>query len=136
MLSIMRRCYLTPIFILMLNWSSLSFSAEPSSTPGSASGTGLEGTISVGPVHGGPSRQGIPDSKPLADTEFQVKKQDGVVASFKTDNEGRFRIALPAGHYSISKKDGAGAVGNYSFEVDLTPNQMKHVHWECDTGIR
>lgn len=92
--------------------------------------------ISVSPIRGGPSRQGILDSRPLANTEFLVKKENAAVASFKTDDQGRFRISLPSGHYTISKKNWIAAVGNFSFEVDVVAGQMKVVQWDCDTGIR
>jgi hypothetical protein len=132
----MRKIYSAVVLGLFLLWSSFVVFADPTSTPKPASETGIEGTISVSPAHGGPTRQGVPDSKPLADTEFHVKVQSGVVATFKTDNEGRFRITLPAGHYTVSKKGSGAAIGNYSFEVEVVPGQMKRVHWECDIGIR
>jgi len=132
----MRKFDFAPVLALFMVWSSSVMSAEPNSTPKAGSETGLEGTISVSPVQGGPTRQGVPDSKPLANTEFHVKVQSGVVASFKTDDEGRFKITLPAGHYTVSKKDWVGGMGNYSFDVDVAPGQMKRVHWDCDTGIR
>ena len=135
MLLIMSRLFSISMLAVFLSWTPYVFPDGPSPTPGSEQESGIEGMISVGPIHGGPTRQGVPDSKPLADTEFKVEKQDGVVMSFKTDSEGRFRISLPAGHYTISKKDGTAAIGHYSFEVDLTPGQVKHVQWKCDTGI-
>ena len=123
------------IFVLLLLPLLSAVSGEPSAAPKEESG--VEGVITVGPIHGGPVRQDVPSSKPLADTEFKVEKQNGLVLSFKTDAKGRFKISLPAGHYTISKKDSiAAGIGNYSFEVDVAPNQMKRVQWECDTGIR
>jgi len=122
--------------VAVLALSSQVVLAEPPSTPKSALETGIEGTISVSPIHGGPTRQGIPDSRPLANTEFLVGRQDAVVASFKTDQQGRFRITLPPGHYTISIKDRNAMGGSHSFEVDLAAGQMKLVHWDCDTGIR
>jgi hypothetical protein len=122
--------------VLFLVLSSPDMSADSSPSPKPASETGIEGTIFIGPVQAGPTRQGVPDSKPLANTDFQVKVQSGVVASFKTDDEGRFRITLPAGHYTVSRKDSVASIGNYSFEVEVTAGQMKRVHWECDSGIR
>jgi hypothetical protein len=101
------------------------------------SGTGLEGVISVSPIQGGPSRMGVPDSRPLANTAFVVKKENRIVTSFNTDDQGRFRIYLPSGHYAISMKDWKGAVGYYGpFEVDIAAGQIKTVQWKCDTGMR
>ena len=59
------------------------------------------------------------------------------MASFKTDDQGRFRISLPSGHYTISRKGGKATVGSYGpFEVDVAAGQIKRVQWNCDTGIR
>ena len=103
----------------------------------SESGTGLEGVISVSPIQGGPSRMGVPDSRPLANTAFVVKQENRIVTSFNTDDQGGFRISLPSGHYAISLKDSKGAVGYYGpFEVDIAAGQIKKVQWTCDTGIR
>ena len=100
-------------------------------------GTGLEGVVSVRPIQGGPSRMGVPDSRPLANTAFVVKKGDRIVTSFNTDDQGRFRISLPSGHYVISLKDSKGVVGYYGpFEVDIAAGQIKNVEWMCDTGMR
>jgi hypothetical protein len=100
-------------------------------------GTALEGAISVGPTRGGPSRIGVPDSAPLANTGFVVKKGSDVVASFTTDDQGRFRIALPPGHYAVSIKEQKSKIGRYGpFEVDLAAGQVNKVQWTCDTGMR
>ena len=59
------------------------------------------------------------------------------VASFQTDDKGRFRISLPPGHYTISRKDWNAPIGSYGpFEVDVTAGEMKTVQWDCDSGIR
>ena len=94
--------------------------AETPSTPKAEPGTGLEGVILAGPIQGGPTRQGVPDSRPLANTEFVVEKENSTVASFKTNDQGRFQVSLPAGHYTISRKDWKANIGSYGpFEVDV-----------------
>lgn len=99
--------------------------------------TGLEGVISISPIHGGPARIGVPNSRPLANTAFIVKKGDDTVASFSTDDQGRFRISLPPGHYTVSMKDGKRGIGRHGpFEVDVTAGQLKQVEWTCDSGMR
>jgi hypothetical protein len=123
------------IQMFLVLFSSLAL-AQAGSAPKPESESGLEGVITVSPVQGGPTRQGVPDSKPLANMEFVVKKGENSVASFKTDDQGRFRIALPPGQYAISRKEGV-AIGNYGpFPVEVTAGQMKTVHWDCDTGLR
>lgn len=107
---------------------------SPSSEDGAA---GIEGTISIGPVQGGPTRQGTPDSKPLPEMAFAVKQDGRVIHTFETDEQGHFRVELKPGHYTIVRKDRSGAVGSYGpFEVDVTAGKMKSVAWKCDSGIR
>lgn len=126
-----------PLLAVLLALFSRFVSAETQSTSKTESETGLEGVILVGPIQGGPTKQGVPDSRPLANTEFLVVKENSAVASFKTDDQGRFRISLPSGHYTVSRKDWKATVGSYGpFEVDVAAGRIKTVQWNCDTGIR
>jgi hypothetical protein len=110
--------------------------AQSDSTPAPLDSTGIKGTISAGPVHGGPEREGAGATAPLADVTFEVKQGDRVVSTFQTDSKGQFQISLPPGHYTISRKEKT-AVGRYGpFEVDVAPGKMSEHHWECDTGLR
>ena len=120
---------------LLASLSCLAQAQTPTLTPKPT--TGLEGTVSLHSVSGGPVKQGVPDSKPLANTTFVVKKDDREVTSFATDDQGRFRVSLPSGHYSISKKDWHSRVGFYGpFSVDITAGEIKQVQWNCDTGMQ
>jgi hypothetical protein len=108
--------------------------AETQSMPLPDAGTGLEGSIFLHSISGGPVKQGVTDSKPLANTTFVVKKGDLPIT---TDDHGQFRISLPPGHYSISKKEWNSRVGFYGpFPVDITAGQIKKVQWNCDTGMQ
>lgn len=114
------------IFLLLLVLPGLAL-AQPS---------GLEGSILISPVQGGPTRQGASDTKPLPHAEFVVKNGDETVASFQTDAQGHFQVSLGPGHYTVVKKEG-GAMGSYGpFEVDVAAGKMKTVEWKCDSGIR
>jgi len=125
------------LFLILLALLCCVARAETQPIPPSEAGTGLEGSISLHGISGGPVRQGVPDSKPLANTTFVVKKGDLTVTSFTTDDQGRFRITLPSGHYSISKKDWKSRVGFYGpFEVDIAAGEIKKVEWNCDTGMQ
>ena len=109
--------------------------AQPS--PAGDDSTGVEGTISIAPIQGGPIRQGAPDSKPLARMAFEVKQAGRVVKSFQTGEQGEFHLILPPGHYTIVRKDRPSAVGFYGpFEVEVAPGKMKKVQWQCDSGLR
>jgi hypothetical protein len=99
--------------------------------------TGIEGIISMTPIQGGPTRQGEPDSRPLANIIFEVKQNGQITKSFQTDDRGEFHVELKPGHYTIARKDWKGAVGFYGpFEVEVTQGKMTRVEWKCDTGIR
>jgi len=104
----------------------------------SGSGTGIEGVITFGPTQGGPIRADTPSSKPLANATFVVENEKGAeVASFTTDDQGRFRVPLTPGHYAVSKEGKKHGIGHYGpFDVDVVAGRMTNVQWECDTGIR
>ena len=125
------------LFLLLLAFLACVARAEESPAPSPSAGTGLEGSISLHNISGGPVKEGVPDSRPLTNTTFIVKQGDREVASFSTDDQGRFRISLPAGHYSIIKKDWKVKVGFFGpFEVDIPAGEMKTVQWNCDTGMQ
>ena len=120
--------------ILMLLVMSACFS---SGQMRSGSGTGIEGVITISPTQPGPIRADTPSSKPLANATFVVENEKGAVASFTTDDQGRFRTSLPPGHYAVSMNGKKHGIGHYCpFDVDVVPGQMTKVQWECDTGIR
>lgn len=123
------------LFIALLSCSS-SANAEPTPQPDNAAG--VEGVISVSPVHGGPVRRGVPNSRPLANTAFIVENEKGMVASFQTDEQGRFRISLAPGRYTVSLKDRKGGkIGRYGpFPVEVVAGKFTTVAWDCDTGMR
>ena len=99
--------------------------------------SGIEGIIVISPARPGPVRADEPGSVPLANATFAVENNDGEVASFTTDDQGRFRMSLPPGHYKVSLKGRKSAIGRFGpFEVDVTSGQITRVHWECDSGIR
>ena len=104
----------------------------------SGSGTGIEGVITFGPTQGGPIRADTPSSKPLANATFVVEDEKGAeVASFTTDDAGRFRVPLTPGHYAVSKEGKKHGIGHYGpFDVDVEAGRKTKVQWECDTGIR
>ena len=126
----MSRFAVFPLCLLFMTTSQAS-SAE------SAIDTGIEGVISISPVRGGPTRIGEADSKPLPNIEFVVANEKGTVASFKTDDEGRFRVSLAPGHYTVSRKEGQPRIGRFGpFDVDVTAGQVTKVQWNCDSGMR
>jgi hypothetical protein len=125
-----------PIIVMLstlLSWFAFAatpFAAQPEMK------TGLEGEIRIGQARPGPAQLGVPNTKPLINTTFVVKQDEKIIASFTTDDQGRFRISLPPGKYTVSKKDGKVKVGSYGpFEVEVVAGQSKKVQWECDSGM-
>ena len=119
-------------FIVMF---SSSIKADP--TPAPDAGAGIEGVITMSPVRPGPTLVDVPDSKPLPNTEFVVQNEKGVVTTFTTDDQGKFRVSLPAGHYTVSLKGKRVGVGRSGpFDVDIAASKMTKVHWDIDTGLR
>jgi hypothetical protein len=99
--------------------------------------TGIEGVISIGPIHGGPVRAGEANSAPLAKATFDVSSSSGVVASFETDDTGHFRVALAPGRYSIQRHGPRKKLGGCGpFEVEVPADAIRKIRWDCDTGMR
>src|SRR5437867_6979412 len=120
---------------LMLLIMDVSFFAAAQTRSGTE--TGIEGVITISPIQGGPVRADAPASGPLANTAFAVKKESAEVASFTTDDHGRFRIQLPPGHYKVSIKGRKTTIGHFGpFEADVVADKITSVRWNCDSGIR
>jgi len=103
----------------------------------SSSQTGLQGVIKIGPTQPGPIKADTPASKPFANATFVIQNDKGTVTSFTTDVQGRFRVSLEPGHYTVAKKGDKPAIGNYGpFPVQIVAGKMTEVEWQCDSGIR
>ncbi len=100
------------------------------------SNSGVEGVISVSPSRPGPQRIDVPNIAPAPNLLFVVKKGETTVASFATDPEGRFRVRLPPGHYTVLRQDPGAAIGRWRFEVDVVANEVTKVQWTGDSGMR
>ena len=100
------------------------------------SSSGIEGVIMVSPSHGGPIREGTPNTAPAGNLQFVVKNADARVASFTTDAEGRFRVSLPPGHYTILREDPGSRIGHWRFEAEVKSGEITKVEWVGDSGMR
>jgi hypothetical protein len=109
----------------------------PTPSPASDAGTGLEGVITVSPIHGGPIKEGEESSGPLVKKAFVVKQDERVVGEFETDEKGRFRIVLPAGRYTVEGKNPKHRFEHYGpMNVAVEAGKMTSVKWDFDTGLR
>jgi hypothetical protein len=99
--------------------------------------SGIEGTIVVSPTRPGPIRKGEERSvAPVANTRFVVKAGDATVATFTTDGEGRFHVALPPGRYVVVKEGTVPRIGRWQFDAEVAAGQMTKVNWTADSGMR
>jgi hypothetical protein len=104
----------------------------------SQSPTGIEGVITVSPIRPGPIRAGsdVPTAVPLPNAVFTVGNEKGMVTSFTTDSEGRFRISLKPGHYVIVLAEHRFPRPCGPFDVDVVSGKMTKMERRCDTGMR
>ena len=103
--------------------------------PSPSSSSGIEGVVTVSPARPGPTREDVANSAPLAKATFTVESEKGVVTSFTTDDQGRFRVSLHPGHYTV-KMNEKRARRSGPFGADVTPGKMTAVQWNCDSGMR
>ena len=106
-----------------------------STAPGSPP-SGIEGVILVSPSHPGPTRKDEPNAAPAANATFSVMKSDTKITSLTTDADGRFRIELPPGHYTIRRDDSGARIGHWRFEAEVKSGEMTTVRWTADSGMR
>ena len=125
-----KRAIASFVALSIMTFSSMNDAQSP------GPGSGIEGTIRISPIHGGPTRLGEEDSAPVANTAFDVVNDKGVVASFTTDDAGHFRVAVSPGHYSIKMHEYRKLGRCGSFPVEVSAGEFKAVHFECDSGIR
>ena len=129
-------CVRVQTFSIILGLVFMDACACTGQTP-SGGESGIEGIITISPARPGPIRADEAASVPLANATFAVESNNGEVASFTTDQQGRFRMSLPPGHYKVSLKGRKSTIGRFGpFEVDVTSGKMTNVQWECDSGIR
>jgi hypothetical protein len=111
-----------------------SMTAVATPPPGTS---GIEGTIVVSPTRPGPIRKDEgPSVAPVRNAQFAIKAGDATVKTFTTDDEGRFQVALPPGHYVILREDPGARIGRWRFEADVVASQMTKVNWTADSGMR
>ena len=102
-----------------------------------AEDTGIEGTVLWGPVQPGPSTPGQSDEEPLA-ASFIVYSGDTAVANFRSDEMGKFRLALSPGDYTIVPASGTPVPRPDTQVTRVTvPSQgYVSVQIRLDTGMR
>src|SRR3712207_5288117 len=124
----MLRAFLSAIGLMLIAFISMTTAAESSSPAAS----GIEGTIVVSPARPGPITRDGPSVAPVRNTQFLVNTGDATVARFTTDDEGRFRVALPPGRYVVVREGTAPRIGRWRFEADVVAGEITKVNWTAD----
>lgn len=103
---------------------------------GSDPTTGLEVEVVRGPIE--PVEvPGRDDTAPVRDAIVQVRRAGGGEARARTDREGRARLLLEPGAYTVEVRRCPGALllpG--AAETTVEEGRFSAVRLECDTGIR
>ncbi|MEK6302152.1 MAG: carboxypeptidase-like regulatory domain-containing protein [Acidobacteriota bacterium] len=102
--------------------------------------SGVEGQAVISPAHPGPTRQGDSSSAPYQTTLVVLSTGDGrEMARVQTGSDGRFRISLPPGEYTIGlppdqqrRKFPRGEEQT----VKVLPGKFTNVTINFDSGMR
>lgn len=92
-----------------------------------------------GPVCPGPERPNSPcPDQPVTATFYVFNGQEDQVAQFRTDQQGRFRVALAPGRYTIAPEESAPMMrpGGQRKEVTVAEGGFSQITLVFDTGIR
>lgn len=98
--------------------------------------TGLTGTVARSPVT--PVCQaGVPCSAPFS-AQFAIRQGSLPIASFRSDSQGRFAVALRPGAYQVVPGADAPIIDPQSQvkSVVVLPGPLTSVQLEFDTGLR
>jgi hypothetical protein len=105
-------------------------------TPGES---GIEGQAIISPVRPGPVREGESGSAPYQTTLVIWKASDRhEVARIETGPDGRFRVVLPPGTYTVGppKRGGRMLPRGDEETVTVVPGKFAHVTLNFDSGMR
>ncbi len=106
-------------------------------TPGSGQGVqGIEGQVLIGPMCP-VQRVDTPCPDKPYQANISVLDQNGtLVLSFQTDDQGRFRVALDPGTYTLRPDAGIGIAHAEAQDVTVQAGAFTPVQITYDSGIR
>ena len=127
----MRRMPALSILLLFL-------AACAGSGPSSSGDNGIRGTVLLGPTCPVETLESPCPDRPLADVEVRVLQGGDVVATVRSDGDGRFAVALDPGHYEVRAVVEEGGPGMSAKPVDVivTSGEFADVNVPVDSGIR
>ena len=102
---------------------------------GSDLSSGIQGVVQAGPTC--PVEQvGSPCPDRPVPSALRAIRADGRIAAGRTDDRGRFRLALEPGTYVVTATPLAGTMTPVPVTVTVTSGAYAKVTLEADTGIR
>jgi hypothetical protein len=106
--------------------------------PSSSGDSGIRGAVLLGPTCPVETLESPCPDRPLADVEVRVLRGGDVVATVRSDGEGRFAVALDPGRYEVQAVLEEGGPGMSAKPVDVlvTSGVFKDVDVPVDSGIR
>jgi len=127
----MRRMWAISILLLFLV-------ACAGRAPSSSGDSGIRGTVLLGPTCPVETLESPCPDRPLADVEIRVLRGSDVVATVRSDGEGRFAVALDPGRYEVQAVVEEGGPGMSAKPVDVvvTNGVFNDVNVPVDSGIR
>jgi hypothetical protein len=106
--------------------------------PSSSGDSGIRGIVLLGPTCPVETLESPCPDRPLADVEIRVLRGSDVVATVRSDGEGRFAVALDPGRYEVQAVVEGGGPGMSAKPVDVvvTNGVFNDVNVPVDSGIR
>lgn len=101
--------------------------------------TGIEGQVLIGPACPGPvTAGGGCVDRPYEATVIVLDQQARVFTRFRADAEGRFRVPLPPGTYTLRPETPGPGPLPFAREqiITVSPGQFTQVRIVYDTGVR
>lgn len=97
---------------------------------------GIEGRVMRSPTCPGPVRPGRICEAPFSAVFFVQDREGQQVATFETDTDGRFRVSLPSGAYTVVPSDEAPVRRGQAKDVTVADEDYTQLSLVFDTGIR
>jgi hypothetical protein len=106
--------------------------------PSSSGDSGIRGTVLLGPTCPVETVESPCPDRPLGDVEIRVLRGGDVVATVRSDGEGRFAVALDPGRYEVQAVVEEGGPGMSAKPVDVLVKNgvFNEVNVPVDSGIR
>jgi hypothetical protein len=106
--------------------------------PSSSGESGIRGTVLLGPTCPVETVESPCPDRHLGDVEIQVLQGGDVVATVRSDGDGRFAVALDPGRYEVQAvvEEGGPGMSAKPVDVTVTSGEFADVNVSVDSGIR